>query len=577
MKRIVTVFLSIIISLSLLGCSKAPVDISNGTTEVAEFVDVTETLPPAPSALELMLADADTLKQSILNASTEVNVTGKSYYVSNNGDDSNDGLTQETAWATVEKVSNAKLKPGDAVLFERGGVFREYVLFCQKGVTYSAYGEGSKPVITGSPENGADPEKWTLYGETTDGGKVWLYHRNMRDCGTLVLNDDIGARKIAPYWNGSDFVAENGQPFEVLTGLKRDLSFFSPADSLLKDKVASDRATIAGWSIGVPLFGDAYCGTEGALYFRCDSGNPGEVFDSIEFSMRPKEGEDALVYPLADNTLDNLTISAGPGCGIMHNDAIGTMCTIQNCEISFCGGGVLFYDGQGRAEMAGDGMNIQKPCVITNNYIHHIADNGIACEYGDGGKNVLISELTISRNLFEYNRQDLQFTSFDEDMKANGCVFRDILVDDNYMLYTSGGWSNYLHSENGDDSPGDCIRCGDFSSPLYSENLVFRNNILYSETARSFINGGNIGYEPPVFERNTLYMRPYAQMPQNTGAVALWANNEYSGGGGTDWLWIFDDSVWPEWFSVKDWNMFLNEYLGSGNKLIFVDDYSLIQ
>lgn len=570
MKRIVAIFLSVIIALSLLGCNKEPAEIADATTEV---VDVTETLPLAPSALELMLADADALRQSILNSPTEITVTGTSYYVSNNGDDANDGLTPETAWATVEKVSNAKLKPGDAVLFERGGVFREYILSCQKGVTYSAYGEGVKPVITGSPENGADPEKWTLYGETPDGGKVWLYHRNMRDCGTLVLNSDTGARKVAPYWNGSDFVTENGQPFEVLTGLKRDLSFFSPADSLLKNKVASDRATIAGWSIGVPLFSDFYCGTEGALYFRCDEGNPGEIFASIEFSMRPQEGGDALVYLMADNTLDNLNITTGSNCGIMHNEANGSMCTIQNCEISFCGGGVLFYDAQGRAEMAGDGLNIQKPCVISNNYLHHVADNGITCEYGDGGKNVEISGITISGNLFEYNRADMQFTSFDHDMKANGCVFRDILVEGNYLLYASGGWSNYIHPFNGEDNTwADAIRCGDFGAPLYSENLVFRSNILYSETTRSFINGGNIGYEPPVFENNTFFKRRHSDADDGKNAVVLWANNEYSGEDGTDWLWIFDDSVWPGWFSVKDWNMFLNEYLGTGNKLVFVDD-----
>lgn len=567
MKRIVAVFLLVIIAFSLLGCNKEPAEIADATTEV---VDVTETLPLAPSALELMLADADALRQTIVNSPTEINVTGKCYYVSNNGDDNNDGLTPETAWATVKKVSEATLKPGDAVFFERGGIFREHVLYCQNGVTYSAYGEGPKPVITGSPENGADPEKWTLYGETPDGGKVWLYHRNMRDCGTLILNGDIGARKIAPYWDGSDFVTEDGQPFDILTGLNRNLTFFSPADSLLKNKVASDRATIAGWSIGVPLFDDAYCGTEGALYFRCDEGNPGEVFDSIEFSVSPAGAGHAIIYLRANNVLDNLHIFGTSDCGIMHLDDIGEECIIQNCEISFCGGGVLFYDGQGRAELAGDGMNIQRPCVIANNYIHNNTDNGITCEYGDGSKNVEISDITISGNLFAYNGQDIQFTTFDEDMKANGCVFRDILVEDNYMLYASGGRMNYIRSDSG-DVMGCISSCGDFSRPLYSENLIFRNNIMYSETVHSYLYGGNVGYEPPVFENNTLYMRPYAQMPQNTGAVALWANNEYAGVESTEFLWIFDDSVWPEEFSVKDWNMFLNDYLGTGNTLVFVD------
>lgn len=573
MKRFAALFLSAIISLSLLGCNKEPAEIADAVTEVAEYVEVTETLPSPPSELELMLADADTLRQSILNSSTEFIVTGKSYYVSNSGDDSNDGLSPETPWATVKKVSKAKLKPGDGVFFERGDVFREFVLHCQKGVSYSAYGEGPKPVITGSPENGADPEKWTLYGETNDGGKVWLYHRNMRDCGTLILNENTGIQKIAPYWDGTSFVTETGQPFDVLLGLKKNMTFFTPADSLLKRNAAADRGSIAGWSIAVPLYDKTYVGTEGALYFRCDEGNPGEIFDSIEFSMRPAERADAFVYLRADNVLDNLTISGSSCCGIMHLDDIGEMCKIQNCDISFCGGGIMFYDGNGRAEMAGDGMNIQKPCLIENNYIHHMADNGITCEYNDGGKNVQISDITITGNLFAYNRADIQLTSFDKDMKANGCIYRNIYVENNYLLYTSGGWSNYLHVHDVEKEfePADSIKCGDFSSPLYSENLVFCDNVMYSETVRSFLYGGNVGYEPPRFENNTLFMRPYAQMPQNTGAVALWAYNE-NVEDKAEFLWVFDDKVLPDKFAVRDWNTFLNDYLGSGNTLVFIDD-----
>lgn len=569
MKRFFVAIISVIIVLILFGCGNEAAEVTANTVDTAAE---TEAVQESPSELELMLADAETLRKSILDSSTQISVSGKNYYVSNSGDDSNDGLSPESAWATVKRVTEASLSPGDAVFFERGGIFREHILYCQKGVSYSAYGEGAKPVITGSPENGADATKWTLYGETDDGGKIWLYHRKMRDCGTLVLNGGTGVRKIAPYWNGDAFMAEGEQPFDVLSGL-RDLSFFSPADSLLRKNVAADRATIANWGIGVPVYDSEYVMSEGELYFRCDAGNPGEVFDSIEFSMRPQDSGDALVYLVADNTLDNLHISTGPNCGIMHNEDRGGKCEIRNCEISFCGGGVLFYDGQGRAELAGDGMNIQKPCVITNNYIHHNADNGITSEFGDGGINVQISDITIFENLFEYNRQDVQFTSFDEDMKANGCVFKDILVEGNYLLYAGGGWSNHMHADNEDENTSnDAIRCGDFSSPFYSENMVFSRNILYSETARSLINGGCVGYEPPVFENNTLLKRPHLENEDGKNAVALWGNNEFSGEEFTEWIWIFDDFVWPQGFGFPSCDAFLNEYLGTGNTLVLIND-----
>ena len=77
--------------------------------------------------------------------------------------------------------------------------------------------------------------------------------------------------------------------------------------------------------------------------------------------------------------------------------------------------------------------------------------------------------------------------------------------------------------------------------------------------------------EPPRFENNTLFMRPYAQMPQNTGAVALWAYNE-NVEDKAEFLWVFDDKVFPDKFAVRDWNSFFFFFLGSGNTLVFIDD-----
>jgi len=74
------------------------------------------------------------------------------YYVSNTGNDSNDGLAPETAWATVSKVRNFGLLSGDTVLFKRGDTFygrlwlgATYTL----PVTIGAYGVGEKPKISG--------------------------------------------------------------------------------------------------------------------------------------------------------------------------------------------------------------------------------------------------------------------------------------------------------------------------------------------------------------------------------------------------------------------------------------------
>jgi len=565
MKQFFALLLAAVMLLSFAACG-TPVNEPIAT----EAPEASDSQKKEMAVLETVLIEADALRESILNDNSEVSIAGATYYVSENGNDANDGLTSETAWATTRKVSNANLNPGDGVLFERDGVFRGYGLYCQNGVTYSAYGEGEKPIITGSPENGATADNWTLHGETPDGGKVWKYHRNMRDCGTLVLDGKRGARKIAPYWNGKTFVTKDGEAFNPLTGLTENLSFFSKADSLLLLNKASDEVFAGEWH-SISLFEDVYLGNEGALYFRCDEGNPGEVFDSIEFSVSPLGAGHALVNIRSGNVIDNLHILATSDCAFMHLDDNAESSILQNCEISFAGGGVLYYDLNGRAVMAGDGINVIRPCVITNCYFHHIADNGITVEFGDS-KNVTVSDITITGNLFEYNYEDIQIVCFDTDMKANNNIFKNILIENNMLLYTCGGWSSYIHSdEETGETYGACIKCGDFGAPLNSENVVVQNNILYAEDARSILYGGNIGNAPPRFTNNRIII-PSATSDEDKGSmIALWANDEHNNEGWDSFYWVWKDEVWPTEFSITSCDDFLNRYLGSGNTVEFIE------
>ena len=79
-----------------------------------------------------------------------------SYYLdSNAGDDSNSGRSPSSAWRTIGKINSIALAPGDTVYFLRGDIWRE-TLEPQRGgapgrpVTFTAYGSGPAPIITGS-------------------------------------------------------------------------------------------------------------------------------------------------------------------------------------------------------------------------------------------------------------------------------------------------------------------------------------------------------------------------------------------------------------------------------------------
>jgi hypothetical protein len=90
------------------------------------------------------------------------NIHATNYYVSNTGNDNKNGLSKQTPWKTIAKVNETTFQPGDSILFERGGTWREQLVIQQSGnsnnyIVYAAYGTGDKPQILGSER----VETWT--------------------------------------------------------------------------------------------------------------------------------------------------------------------------------------------------------------------------------------------------------------------------------------------------------------------------------------------------------------------------------------------------------------------------------
>ena len=90
---------------------------------------------------------AELMKKAVLSAVSTIGSSGRVIYVSEHGYDGNDGLTPKTAIRSTLRLNGMRFEYGDSVLFERGGVYRGHIC-ARSGVTYSAYGEGAKPIIT---------------------------------------------------------------------------------------------------------------------------------------------------------------------------------------------------------------------------------------------------------------------------------------------------------------------------------------------------------------------------------------------------------------------------------------------
>lgn len=116
-----------------------------------------------------------------------VEAAGTIYYVdSMRPDDSGDGMSPETAWKSLEKVSATTFAPGDQILFKAGGSWNGQLHPKGSGTTGSPiridqYGTGNKPIINGNGIS-ANPD-------ATGGAAVYLYNQEYWEIRNLEVTN----------------------------------------------------------------------------------------------------------------------------------------------------------------------------------------------------------------------------------------------------------------------------------------------------------------------------------------------------------------------------------------------------
>lgn len=107
------------------------------------------------------------------------------YYVSNSGNDSNDGLTEQTAWKTLNKVNTkmSSFNSGDVIAFKSGDEFYGNLIISKvKGLTFTSYGFGNKPIITGGRQ---------ITGWKNEGGNIWSASTGTDDVFQVFKDDKV--------------------------------------------------------------------------------------------------------------------------------------------------------------------------------------------------------------------------------------------------------------------------------------------------------------------------------------------------------------------------------------------------
>ena len=439
-----------------------------------------------------LFAKVEAKKQKILNAETDISYSGTAYYVSNHGDDRNDGRSPETAWATLDKVNEAgadrKLLPGDAVLLERGGLWRGFIR-CAQGVVYSAYGEGEKTKIYGSEENGTGADKWELW-YNEHGVKIWKFYRDISETGNIVFDDgESYAIRIYDYYNGAQWVASpsDSEPFDVVENLRDDLTFYSTFELSAEEF----QSYVTGEQNPDEM------DTAGPLYLRCDAGNPGDLYTDIEFHNSPEgmTGYIGLVTPAGDNVIDNLCLkySLKNGIAIYGTDRYNTDCNnniIQNCEIGWTGGIVNELNSPaGDVMVCGENIVFKTDNnLFQNNYMYQSACGGFVSEFvlgeWEGYPEALCKNNVIRGNIVE-KCQDLFWFWSNVSDNPGQIFWENTVVEDNFALYGGYGWSGderFVYPNqplNTYHAAGETWLFALGGNPSEIKNMLVKNNVFY--------------------------------------------------------------------------------------------------
>ncbi len=410
------------------------------------------------------------------------------YFSSSEGDDSNDGLSPETPWKSVQKFNSTSFEKGDVILFKKGDTFRipaaDSCLMVSSGTTISAYGEGAKPVIKVSID-ASGAENW----EETEWENVYVYTGVIggfnNNIGAIVFDDGrawgIFVSGMAGKFNDrtKDMRVDNGPVFNGLEHytIEPNIKFKGPAD--LKGNLEYYHDT-----------------SKDKLYLYCKDGNPGEIFKSIEMSPRKcgiKGKADASFYVPGDENLkngtqdvviDNIEIV---GAGI-HGVSFGNVknVTVQYCVFRWIGGSMQF--GPGAEEFKSDSCVRYGNAVesyghsdqfnIHHNYATQVYD---CCWTAQSQDHVTISRVNIYKNVAEYANTGSEVWLGNNTSTRRG-MLANLQVYDNYDRYIGYGFSHQRPSQSSytDKLAGGWIGAGGFFYGQYNSNFDCSGNDVYN-------------------------------------------------------------------------------------------------
>ena len=401
-----------------------------------------------------------------------------SYYVDAvSGNDANNGLSAESAWKTLDKVNAAGFREGDNIFFKRGQAFYGSLRPSVSGVSYGAYGSGSKPVITGIA---------LLTGWVSSGNGV--YETTCSSCDAaltlLAVNDTVKAmgrypNASAPNGGYLTIAGHSGNTLITDPGLAASANWTGAELVIKKNSWTLDRAIVTNQSghtlTYASLYGGGFDSQDGYGYFFQNSPLTLDQFGEWYYEPSVKKVKilmgnnnpsqynikvgtvDTLVYLDRNDNINFTDLSFEGSAAATFRIQNAVNISLQHCDIAYSG----FYaiKDSNCVNLVINGCSINKTnnsaiegyacthAVITNNTIRN---TGMLA--GMGGRNDQPYKGIVTfgtGNLIAGNRIDstgymgIFFYGDSAVVRNNYVNYFATVLDDGGGIYTFGGYNNY--------------------------------------------------------------------------------------------------------------------------------------
>jgi parallel beta-helix repeat protein len=323
------------------------------------------------------------------------------YFVSNEGDDDNTGLSRDQSWATLSKINTGNFAAGTVIGFKKGAIFYGTLEPPTSGtvgdpIVFTAYGSGDKPIISGFT---------TISGWTDEGGGIYSKVITSEAQTNMVTVDGVNTGMGRFPNAGTDLIIDSHSTNVSITDADLDstVTDWTGAEVVIrKNEYIMDRCMITNHTDHTLTYTDANNSsdaTDGYYFFiqndiRCLSSigdwyhdtNTGKFYMYFgETDPTTKAVKVATLNYIVHNDLwegsylkfDGLTLE-GSINNTFHQDMWYTPYnTIINCNIQFSGGSGVYSNASNTSVL----NTTIHDCIITGVWVERtnsiISDNVI--------------------------------------------------------------------------------------------------------------------------------------------------------------------------------------------------------